>query len=56
VHPQPLLGSSHPLQAYFPDRLYAFAIPSVLLIAGVVFVVAFVSIVLSRSQKNKKSS
>ncbi|KAG5189605.1 dolichol phosphate-mannose biosynthesis regulatory protein [Tribonema minus] len=39
---------------FFPDRVWAIAIPAVLLVLGVAFVVAFIAVTMIRSSASKK--
>lgn len=52
---QPFFEATHWVQAYFPDRFYALAIPAGLMAALVVFVGVFVACVLARNKKKKAS-
>jgi hypothetical protein len=53
---QPYLPSEHPLQAAFPDRFYAVAVPSALVVAVGAFVAFFVYSVIARANAKKKAT
>jgi hypothetical protein len=53
---QPFVDTEVPVHAYFPDRYYAIAVPSVLLVLLLAFIGTFVSITIIKSSASKKSS
>jgi dolichyl-phosphate mannosyltransferase polypeptide 2 regulatory subunit len=53
---QPFVDSKQAIHAYFPPRLYAIAIPTVLLILAIVVVTTFIGFTLVRTQAAKKQT
>ncbi len=57
VFSQPFVDFNHPFQQYFPDRIYAIAIPCALFVLALVVVGMFISVILIRdSYRRKKNS
>jgi hypothetical protein len=50
---QPFVDADHPLQAWFPERRWAIAIPTVLFITVVAVAGTFVGLVMAKSGKKK---
>ena len=51
--PQPFVDQGHPLQSYFPPRVWAIRIPVILILLGSAVVGSFLSIVMIRSNRKK---
>ena len=54
IHCQPFVEDSSFLRGYFPDPIYAIAIPATVLVISVFFVAVFVGIVFIREAKKAK--
>ncbi|KAK4234698.1 dolichol phosphate-mannose biosynthesis regulatory protein [Achaetomium macrosporum] len=50
---QPFVDSDHPLQNFFPPRVWAIRIPVILLLLGSAVVGSFLSVVMIRSNRKK---
>ncbi|KAI6246588.1 Dolichol phosphate-mannose biosynthesis regulatory protein [Erysiphe necator] len=50
----PFVDSDHPLQSFFPARVWAIRIPVILLLLGSAIVGSFVSVVMIRSNRRQK--
>lgn len=53
---QPFVDSKQAIHAYFPPRIYAIAIPTVLLILFITVVTAFIGVTLVRTSAKKKQT
>jgi dolichyl-phosphate mannosyltransferase polypeptide 2 regulatory subunit len=53
LHVQPFVDSDHPLQAFFPPRVWAIRIPVILILLGCAVVGSFLSVVMIRSNRKK---
>ncbi|KAL2134801.1 hypothetical protein VTI74DRAFT_10785 [Chaetomium olivicolor] len=49
----PFVDSDHPLQAFFPPRVWAIRIPVILILLGSAVVGSFLSVVMIRSNRKK---
>lgn len=49
----PFVDSDHPLQNFFPPRVWAIRIPVILLLCGCAVVGSFLSVVMIRSNRKK---
>ncbi|KAI8592519.1 hypothetical protein HDU88_004523 [Geranomyces variabilis] len=52
----PFVDPSHPFQAYFPPPEWAIRIPVFLLVTAVSVVISFISLVMIKSGRKKKST
>ena len=50
---QPFVDSDHPLQNFFPPRVWAIRIPVILILLGSAVVGSFLSVVMIRSNRKK---
>lgn len=50
---QPFVDSDHPLQNFFPPRVWAIRIPVILILVGSAVVGSFLSVVMIRSNRKK---
>lgn len=46
----------HPIQAYFPDRYYAVAVPVVCLVVALTAITSMIALVMIKSGGSKKTS
>ncbi len=53
LRPQPFVDDDHPLQNFFPPRVWAIRIPVILILLGSAVVGSFLSIVMIRSNRKK---
>ena len=53
---QPFIDKDHPFQSYFPDPIYAIAVPATLLVFFIGLVTIFVSVVLLKELSKTKPS
>lgn len=51
--PQPFVDSDHPLQNFFPPRVWAIRIPVILVLLGSAVVGSFLSVVMIKSNRKK---
>lgn len=56
IHAQPFVDPGLPVHDYFPDRVWAVAVPCVALVLGVSFVVLFIATTVIRAAAHKKKS
>ncbi|KAK4123862.1 dolichol phosphate-mannose biosynthesis regulatory [Parathielavia appendiculata] len=49
----PFVDSDHPLQAFFPPRVWAIRVPVILILLGCAVVGSFLSVVMIRSNRKK---
>ncbi|KAI8873142.1 dolichol phosphate-mannose biosynthesis regulatory, partial [Ramicandelaber brevisporus] len=49
----PFVDEGHPLQGFFPDRIYAIRVPVALLVFGLATIGGFISLVLIKSKAKK---
>ena len=52
---QPFSGDKSPLKSYFPDQIYAIALPTAALIIVIFVVILFVSLVIIRDSRKNSS-
>jgi dolichyl-phosphate mannosyltransferase polypeptide 2 regulatory subunit len=55
IRAQPFLDADSPLQAGFPDRVWAVRLPVALLLVGLAGIAAFIGAVLARSARAKRA-